>query len=240
MMSAGSSTSMFSCCVVAVGRQLNHSSRSIAWELPNNVPYQAKANLIAQFTKLWVAPSERCLAGINDVLDQVIDTLISTHFGRFKVLEGYVGELIRTQVGVCKARAQEAVKTALALETTPHYTQNTHYLQTLREKWLAHYKTVKPAPHATVPQQAAVWEPPLTSRVPSTPETPEAKALRALAEAGYANLTTSALARLLPPDTFQEELIVMADVRAYFHVAYKVSLVYRLRLNLFIPRAAHH
>jgi hypothetical protein len=76
---------------VAVGRQLNHSSRAIGWELPNNVPYQAKANLIAQFTKLWVAPSERCLAGVNNVLDQVIDTLISTHFGRFKVLEEYFG-----------------------------------------------------------------------------------------------------------------------------------------------------
>jgi hypothetical protein len=55
------------------------------------VPYQAKANLIAEFTKLWVAPSERCLAGVNDVLDHVIDTLISIHFGRFKVLEGYFG-----------------------------------------------------------------------------------------------------------------------------------------------------
>jgi hypothetical protein len=82
---------MFSCFALVAGRQLNHLSRAIGWELPNNVPYQAKANLIAQFTKLWVAPSERCLAGINDVLDQVIDTLTNTHFGRFKVLEGYVG-----------------------------------------------------------------------------------------------------------------------------------------------------
>jgi len=57
-------------------------------ELPNNVPYQAKANLITQFTKLWVAPrSERCLAGVNNALDQVIDT----HFGRSKVLEEYLG-----------------------------------------------------------------------------------------------------------------------------------------------------
>jgi hypothetical protein len=55
------------------------------------VPYQAKANLIAQFTKLWVAPSERCLADINDVLDEVINRLISIHFGRFKVLEDYFG-----------------------------------------------------------------------------------------------------------------------------------------------------
>ncbi|KAG2140333.1 hypothetical protein BD769DRAFT_1384086 [Suillus cothurnatus] len=45
---------------------------AIGQELPNNVPYQAK-----------VAPS----AGIHNVLDQVI----YTHFGRFKVLEEYFG-----------------------------------------------------------------------------------------------------------------------------------------------------
>jgi hypothetical protein len=55
------------------------------------VPYQAKANLIRQFTKLWVAPSERCLAEINDVLGEIIDELIHDHFGPFRVLEDYVG-----------------------------------------------------------------------------------------------------------------------------------------------------
>lgn len=80
-----------SCFVVAIGRQLNHLLRAIGWELPNNVPYQAKVNLIARFTKLWVAPSERCFDVINDVLDKVISELINIHFGRFKVLEGYVG-----------------------------------------------------------------------------------------------------------------------------------------------------
>ncbi|KAG1850388.1 P-loop containing nucleoside triphosphate hydrolase protein [Suillus subalutaceus] len=246
---------------------------AIGWELPNNVPYQAKANLIAQFTTLWVAPSERCLAGINDVLDEVINTLISTHFGRFKVLEDYFGNLIRIQVDICKARAQVAVKSALDLETTPHYTQNTHYLQTLRDKWLSRYKTVRSRPSQykvrhiredevpvpprpetpkrpspdndckewgqeysspIVSQTSAFLSPAYTvpseskssktkTRITSTllADTPEDKALRALAEAGYANLRVSDLARLLPPDSFEEELIVMADVRAYFHVAYK-------------------
>ncbi|KAG1745129.1 P-loop containing nucleoside triphosphate hydrolase protein, partial [Suillus paluster] len=193
---------------------------AIGWELPNNVPYQAKANLIAQFTKLWVAPSERCLAGINDVIDQVISTLISIHFGRFKVLEDYVSNLIRIQVDICKARAREAVNMALDLETTPYYTQNTHYLQALREKWLAHYKTVHSNPFRYY------RAPPL-----------EAKALRALAEAGYTNLTVPDLARLLPPDSFEEELIVMADVRAYYHVAYKRVIDH---IPLTIEHALHH
>ncbi|KAG1878986.1 P-loop containing nucleoside triphosphate hydrolase protein [Suillus subluteus] len=194
---------------------------AIGWELPNNVPYQAKANLIAQFVKLWIAPSERCLAGINDVLDQVIDTLISVHFGRFKVLEGYVGNLIRTQVDICKALTKEAVKIALDLETTPYYTQNTHYLQTLSEKWLAYYKSVL----------SDIVSPYYRG------ESPESKALRALAEAGYTGLSIPDLARLIPPDSREKELIVMADVRAYYHVAYKRIIDH---IPLTIEHALHH
>jgi hypothetical protein len=190
-----------------------------------------------------------------------------------------VSNLIRIQVDACKAHAQEAVKTALDLESTPHYTQNTHYLQTLRGKWLAHYKVVrsKPTQYQSRNQAAKVTElggnhvfgfgkaveahpscisseegeersprktpkgrkhhvreagepiPPkyLSSELEQPPplmvETPAAKALRALAEAGYPNLQASDLSRLLPPDSFEEELIVMAEVRAYYHVAYKVS-----------------
>ncbi|KAG2064866.1 hypothetical protein BDR04DRAFT_1162086, partial [Suillus decipiens] len=222
---------------------------SIGWELPNNVPYQAKANLIAQFVKLWVAPSERCLAGINDVLDEVINTLISIHFGRFKVLEGYVGDLIRTQVDICKALTKEAVKTALDLEATPYYTQNTHYLQTLQEKWLAYYKAARNQPHRFEVHSEPLEEkyqhygidhgPEIESAGHSSNsyhrayETPESKALRALAEAGYTNLSIADLVRLLPPDSHEKELIVMADVRAYYHVAYK-------RIIDHIPLTIHH
>ncbi|KAF8839211.1 hypothetical protein BDN67DRAFT_906014, partial [Paxillus ammoniavirescens] len=46
-------------------------------------------------------------------------------------------------------------------------------------------------------------------------------ALEYLSQAGYGALSVEDLARLLPPDAFEDELIVMADVRAYFHVAYK-------------------
>ncbi|KAG1852536.1 hypothetical protein F4604DRAFT_1933686 [Suillus subluteus] len=247
---------------------------AIGWELPNNVPYQAKANLIAQFTKLWVAPSERCLPGINDVLDEVINTVISTHFGRFKVLEDYFGNLIRIQVDICKAHAQVADKSALDLETTPHYTQNTHYLQTLRDKWLSRYKTVRsrpsqykvrhiredevpvpprpetpkrPSPDNDCKEWGQEYSSPIVSQtsaflspayaVPSESKssktktrinstllanTPEDKALRALAEAGYANLRVSDLARLLPPDSFKEELIVMAD-RIVDHIPFTIA-----------------
>ena len=45
-----------------------------------------------------------------------------------------------------------------------------------------------------------------------------------LAKLGYAGLTEVDLGKLNPPDIYEEELEVMAEVRAYFQVAYKVGL----------------
>ena len=64
--------------------------RSIAWELPGNIPYAAKTRLIDQFTGLWSAPAEKCLASINDVLDDFIQQLAKTHLGQFRVLQDLV------------------------------------------------------------------------------------------------------------------------------------------------------
>ena len=57
---------------------------------------------------------------------------------------------------------------------------------------------------------------------------PEIQALEYLAQAGYKNLTVDDLVRLAPRDQqFEDELVVMADVRAYFTIAYKVRDICR-------------
>lgn len=60
----------------------------------------------------------------------------------------------------------------------------------------------------------------------------EQEALAALAKLGY-NVTAADLGKLNPPDIFEEELQVMAEVRAYFHVSYK-------RVIDYIPLAIDH
>ena len=52
-------------------------------------------------------------------------------------------------------------------------------------------------------------------------QSPLERALCALAELGH-GLSSEDLGRLLVPDPYDEELAVMADVRAYFHIGYKV------------------
>lgn len=49
------------------------------------------------------------------------------------------------------------------------------------------------------------------------------EALAALAAIGYTGLTTDDLGKLNPEDEYETELEVMAEVRAYFQVSYKVN-----------------
>ena len=51
----------------------------------------------------------------------------------------------------------------------------------------------------------------------------EKQALGLLANLGYTGLTTADLPKLLPADIYEDELDAMAEVRAYFQVAYKVG-----------------
>ena len=132
--------------------------------------------------------------------------------------------------------ATAAVEMALKLEKDPLYTQNTHYLESCREKWLSHYKNIRNnqdryLPRAPLPPRALLQVEGYEDARFIAPEAPRAmtatdRALSALAELGYRNLSEKDLARLNKvPDNFQEELMVMADVRAYFQVAYKVRLM---------------
>ena len=235
--------------------------RSTAWELPGNVPYEAKTRLINQFTTLWSTPAERCLVSINDVLDDVIQQLVKTHFGRFRVLQDMISyvidnvvtrvlcrlylvcrDLIRPDIEEYKDRTFAAVKETLRLEITPIYTQNKKDFEDLREKWLIKYRKArrKPGEHripqppserlASMPSNDSLFcpptPPPLDSwngRCVEGPVDPETQALHYLAQAGYKGLTVDDLARLSPRDQyFEDELVIMADVRAYFTLAYKV------------------
>ena len=49
---------------------------------------------------------------------------------------------------------------------------------------------------------------------------------------GYTGLTLDTLVRLHPTDEFEQELKLMADVRAYFQVAYKVRMSVSFRSSM--------
>ncbi|KAF7800197.1 hypothetical protein EIP86_011444 [Pleurotus ostreatoroseus] len=86
-------------------------------------------------------------------------------------------------------------------------------------------------PIASTPSQAAT---PSTTTTALAPDEKESELLAALARFGISGLSASdVLGKLNPPDEYQEEIEVMAEVRAYFKVTYK-------RIIDFVPLTIDH
>ncbi|TDL15309.1 P-loop containing nucleoside triphosphate hydrolase protein [Rickenella mellea] len=219
---------------------------SIAWELPHNVPFDAKAFLIRECLDNWDSPALACHDAVSTRLHGFLDIKVKEHFKRFPKLQAYVWQLIEEHFKHHRDLSQQAVKISLAMEKNPLFTQNHHYLDSVREKWLSLYRIHRrqhamcpavpcviclpgsPTTRSCSPQPEIEYDdaPTRAARyLPQQPNgreiTPLERALSALSELGYSGLTTNDLARLSPPDSFEDELIVMADVRSYFQAAYK-------------------
>jgi vacuolar protein sorting-associated protein 1 len=141
---------------------------------------------------------------------------------------------IEKQITEGREKALQGLKRILELERAPLFTQNDHDLEDARRKWLALYREACEDPSI----YALAW--PLPAKAPPTNsvsdekdragfdgaklDSQEQSALRSLADHGYRGIKREDLKRLHPHEDFKDELVVMADVRAYFQVAYKVRM----------------
>ena len=112
-----------------------------------------------------------------------------------------------------KETSSQALEQALELEKFPFFAGDIRDFDPAREEWLAHYKNERrnhPRNEMVTAQHSLFAE---------------RAALDALANIGYPNLEFDDLKRLghIDDDEFEDELIVMAEVRAYFDVAHKVN-----------------
>lgn len=128
-----------------------------------------------------------------------------------------VRELLRHR----ESHTWDQIKVILELELDP-YTQNSHYLQVTKAAHLGLYKAARAKP-VIVPFFVSQSKATISARRQN-----EQEALAALAKLGIHGLKPEDLGKLQPPDVYEEELEVMAEVRAYFQVAYKVTFLSRL------------
>ena len=194
---------------------------STAWELPGNVPFEAKANLIRRFISLWETHANACFTSICEILDSVAEEFIEEHFGRFKVLANHVRNCVAKELNTCIVETRQAVKDALAQELSPSFTQDTLTYNELRAAWLSHYRSKYNSEsnyHSGVAPQ-------------SNQVQPVSDPLQAVVRSGFEGLSSADVAKLVPGGNFEDELVVMADVRAYFQVAYK-RIIDRLPLTI--------
>lgn len=113
------------------------------------------------------------------------------------------------------------VDAMLEVERMP-FTQNTHYLQSQEDEWRAKYKNER-----------------LPDADSDVDEDDINEALSILARVGHAGLKEEDLGRLHAADEYQTEMDVMAEVRGYFQVSYKVFTIspcrHRITLTLSSP-----
>lgn len=212
-------------------------ARSHAGVLRKRVQHSFGARVYARILDVWPLSPSRDVHAVRS----------SPLILKLQDIEHCASRLMSHELRECKEESMNALNRMLQLEEGPLLTQNGHYYETVRRKWLAHYRWVRynplrylrspPSPaseasHVPYAQPERAPSPYRDARDVPREKSAKDKALEALAELGYGDLSVGDLSRLHPPNQFDEELTVMADVRAYFQVAYKVSRIHHLIFHL--------
>ncbi|KAG8974089.1 hypothetical protein FRC05_007837 [Tulasnella sp. 425] len=190
-------------------------------ELPGNFPFSVKEALISHSTSQWREIASQCFQEVADHLLDHMRHLIETQFGR------YTGGGLKADVHHMQDLAESAMQKLEELcqaETTP-YTQNEHYFFDYREKLFLRYKAM----HRRIKSQTGVVQSlqghDSGRRPQQYPDQTQwqniNEALAALATVGIPGVVAIDLIRLLPDDNMGPAFEIMAEVRAYFQVAYK-------------------
>jgi hypothetical protein len=147
-------------------------------------------------------------------MSDFVDGLLATHFGRFRKLERHMrykslppvprcdtdpaSRLVtRTELDKYKDRGSQALENALERENFPVFAGNIKDFDSARKKWLAHYK------HECQNYGRRAFSIGRSSNSEcSDPGSEDENAVI---------------------DDFEDELVVMAEVHAYFEVAHKVN-----------------
>ncbi|KAH9938880.1 P-loop containing nucleoside triphosphate hydrolase protein [Epithele typhae] len=181
------------------------------WELPGHIPFDAKAQLIKGFVDQWEDPSATAFENVARILESVVVELIEDNFGTFPKFKASITALVAAQMKTHAKDCSDALMSSLDHEQIALFTQNVHDLRVGTERWHEHYQWLryrqessfrisgKPTAHA-----------PYVTNEPRSPTV-----------APRGGIYSTDFRRLLPVDEYKDEILVMAEVRAFFHIAYK-------------------
>lgn len=138
-------------------------------------------------------------------------------------------DIIEDDMLVAQDLVQQRLVWLVSLETHP-FTSNTHYFSSYRVKFLTKYRgdrTVRPicGHNRHIPRLTGTlrWKSKAQPRMSEEAQTEADDLLARLRALGYGINSTEDFVKLAEADPFEQEMIVAAEVRAYFQVAYKVN-----------------
>ncbi|THU89402.1 hypothetical protein K435DRAFT_677975 [Dendrothele bispora CBS 962.96] len=205
---------------IYIDEVLRQAQESRTRELPGNYPYIVQEGYIRQITDQWLEPAKALCDRVHVLVSEYVLRMVQVHFKDFGMglLERQVRVIMQEHLKNRLEAAQSRIDWLFALETRP-FTLNTHYMADYREKFMAYYKGARHEHSNTMlMQQINSYHPPTD---PSSQEqSPVSKILSGLVQVGMYGVKATDLPKLLS-DPMEPALDIMADVRAYFQVAYK-------------------
>ncbi|KAH8928586.1 hypothetical protein BT69DRAFT_1329459 [Atractiella rhizophila] len=193
-------------------------------ELPLCTPYAATLTLIRRTSQTWSHEAVKCFESVRTTTTSLFLRLCE------ELTENYVGNEFRErlmttfdlQSNKLSTKTLATLKSLTNVDQIP-FTQNLHYLKECRDKALRTMKDMR-APFRnfpTLPEATPGFH--SVRKVYHPPSDKVQDALTALSNIGY-NVKKEDLPALLGPDEYEEEMIVMAGVLAYFKVSYKAVI----------------
>ncbi|PBK61230.1 hypothetical protein ARMSODRAFT_1089911 [Armillaria solidipes] len=204
-------------------------------ELPGNFPFIVKASFIYTFIEKWKGPAKVLCHAVHRILSEHAERLVSRHFSSYGqgALEQRIQLFVQDYLKLQLQRTEEKVDWLYSLEDLP-FTLNTHYLADYNAKFFAYYKGARQrASSGDVISKLQGFQNGVRTTSVQYTTANITNAISALSAIGIEGIKANDLSKLLPPDQMEPALSIMAEVRAYFQVAYK-------RFTDIIPLAIDH
>ncbi|KDQ60446.1 hypothetical protein JAAARDRAFT_191825 [Jaapia argillacea MUCL 33604] len=132
----------------------DYIEKSITRELPDDVPFPCKVALINSYQYSWDKSALECFNRVREDTLKVLLQCVKSKFRRYDVLhnhlKGFMIELVKRHSDRCIPY----VESILEIERAP-YTQNGHYYDACKDKWLAKYKDARAGKPSIPAQQPA-------------------------------------------------------------------------------------
>jgi len=166
--------------------------RSRTRELPLNVPYSSKTELMDMCFEDWEALCLDCFVEVHNIVEDRLTKLTEDVLQRYPALLFDVRDILDGVIAQHQKLTVREISNLLSLEEYP-FTLNDHYYLAKRSFYLARFKEARVP--VDPPAPATIMPPHLQNQL-------EAEARRLQAE-------------------YEQEMVVMAECEAYYRVAYK-------------------
>ncbi|KAI0002262.1 P-loop containing nucleoside triphosphate hydrolase protein [Russula compacta] len=214
---------------------------AVTRELPYNYPFIVQKEYIIAFVNQWDDPAQTLFASSVEKVKEITLRVVNTHFGNYthSHLKQRVSNIIITRLDQCSKETSKRINFHQEVEREPS-TQNTHYFKDYRRKFLSFYTG-----QYHKDSNSDFLERLQRRRYQSSAFNDALESiLLNLRKIGFYNVRPLDLAALQASEDSDDALRIMADVRAYFQVAFKRFVDNTIKaideeLVLGLPRGLH-